>query len=174
VSVISKNYVLITFITGLTFFLVYFFKLEQSTVRLIFIFLFVYLLIVLSIIDLYTFRLPDALVFPLIFLSLISSLVTHIPVFINGFLGALIISIMFFSISVFFPKAMGFGDVKLVAALGLFLGIPYVFMAIFLACFLGAAIGGIRILVSKKGIKDPIPFGPFLAAGSILSIILFT
>ncbi|HVZ66895.1 MAG TPA: prepilin peptidase [Patescibacteria group bacterium] len=67
-------------------------------------------------------------------------------------------------------KGMGFGDVKLSLALGLFLGFPDVVVGVYLAFLTGAAISIILILSGKKKLKrDTIPFGPFLVTGALLA-----
>lgn len=65
-------------------------------------------------------------------------------------------------------RGMGFGDVKLSFALGLFLGFPYVLISLYLAFLTGATVAIILVLWGKKKLKgDTIPFGPFLAVSSI-------
>jgi leader peptidase (prepilin peptidase)/N-methyltransferase len=69
---------------------------------------------------------------------------------------------------VFRKEAMGFGDVKLMAFLGAFLGPQAIVMALFLAVFLGAIFGiGKLIVVRRMGY---VPFGPFLAAGALVMV----
>lgn len=68
---------------------------------------------------------------------------------------------------VFRKPAMGFGDVKLMAAIGAFLGWEKVLLAFFLGCLLGAVVG----VVHRRITGDPyIFFGPFLALGAVLSM----
>lgn len=67
---------------------------------------------------------------------------------------------------------MGFGDVKLVFLLGLFLGFPKIVIAIYLAFLTGALVSVILVLGYKKSRKDTIPFGPFLIIGTVLSLFL--
>lgn len=68
-------------------------------------------------------------------------------------------------------RGMGFGDVKLVFALGLFLGFPKALIALYIAFLTGAVVSLILILVKKKRLKSRIAFGPFLVGGSVLSLI---
>jgi len=65
-------------------------------------------------------------------------------------------------------RGMGFGDVKLAAALGLFIGWPDIALALALAFITGAAVSLILIFLKRKTIKDYVPFGPFIALGVIL------
>jgi leader peptidase (prepilin peptidase) / N-methyltransferase len=67
-------------------------------------------------------------------------------------------------------QAMGDGDGKLMATIGSWLGWKYVLVGGFLACGLGAIIGGGAILLGILGKKQPMPFGPFLALGAALAL----
>ena len=72
---------------------------------------------------------------------------------------------------IFRKEAMGFGDVKLMAMVGAFLGWQATLMSIFLGCVFGAVIGIIIIFVMRR--KDTrIPFGPYLSLG-VVSIMFF-
>jgi leader peptidase (prepilin peptidase)/N-methyltransferase len=63
-------------------------------------------------------------------------------------------------------KAMGWGDAKLAAAIGLLMGWPDAILAIIIAFILGAAVGIVELIADKKGLKDALPFGPFIAIGT--------
>ena len=69
-------------------------------------------------------------------------------------------------------KGMGFGDVKLSAALGILMGWPDILVAIILAFFTGAATGLLLIFLGQKKLKGAIPFGPFIVLGVTL-VFLF-
>lgn len=64
---------------------------------------------------------------------------------------------------------MGVGDVKLFALLGLVIGFPNVILAFLLACLLGSVVGGILILLGIVQRKQPVPFGPWLALGTLIA-----
>ena len=66
---------------------------------------------------------------------------------------------------------MGFGDVKLVAFMGLFLSWPNILVALFVAFVTGAIIGIGLIALQKKGLKSEIPFGPFLIGGTLFAFL---
>jgi leader peptidase (prepilin peptidase)/N-methyltransferase len=74
-------------------------------------------------------------------------------------------------IAVISRGGMGGGDIKLVAMIGAFLGWPAVLMTIFLGAFTGAVAGLALMLLGKKGRKDMVPFGPFLALGALLAMV---
>ena len=69
-----------------------------------------------------------------------------------------------------FQGGMGWGDIKLAACIGAFLGSTSTVIAFFIAFIFGAITGGIMIAVNKKGKSTPIPFGPFMAVGAILAL----
>jgi leader peptidase (prepilin peptidase)/N-methyltransferase len=71
---------------------------------------------------------------------------------------------------IFRKDAMGFGDVKLLAMLGAFLGWTSIFPIIFLGSILGTAVGIPLMLGNKAGRKLAIPFGPFLAGGALIYV----
>ncbi len=71
-------------------------------------------------------------------------------------------------------KGMGGGDLKLSVFIALALGFPLTIIALLLAFLTGAVASVILLLSGKKGFKSQIPFGPFLALGALLSMILGT
>jgi leader peptidase (prepilin peptidase) / N-methyltransferase len=66
--------------------------------------------------------------------------------------------------------AMGFGDVKLMGALGAFLGIPAVLFIIFISSLLGSVVGVTLIAMGKRDAQARIPFGPYIAAAAVIWI----
>lgn len=66
---------------------------------------------------------------------------------------------------------MGEGDIKLAAATGLYLGPGRQALAIFLAAALGTVVGGMLVLSGRKKRRDPIPFAPFLAVGTLVAYL---
>lgn len=66
---------------------------------------------------------------------------------------------------------MGWGDVKLAALIGLLTGFPYVLVAIFLAVFTGGIAAAVLLLTRSKGRRDAVPFGPFLSAAALVTVI---
>lgn len=67
-------------------------------------------------------------------------------------------------------KGMGFGDVKLACALGLFLSFPKIIVALYVAFLTGALVGVILIIVKYAGLKSKIAFGPFLIFGALVAV----
>lgn len=165
---ISMRYPGVELLTGGLFALTVMLRPERSITGQALDMVLVALLIALSFIDWDVFRLPDPLVILVAVSGAASTLLTGEPGWWNSLVGSLGVGAIFALVAFFYPQGMGWGDVKLVAALGLYLGSPNVFISIFVASVLGILVGGGRILFLKKGIKEPIPFGPFLAAGALI------
>ena len=92
----------------------------------------------------------------------------------RGLLGAAGAFAFFFVLHLVAPGGMGFGDVRLSFVLGLFLGWLgglYVFGGLFTGFLLGAVVGSVLIAVGRRGRKQHIPFGPFLAAGTMIFVL---
>ncbi|WP_238457860.1 prepilin peptidase [Desulforamulus ferrireducens] len=66
---------------------------------------------------------------------------------------------------------MGMGDIKLAAVLGLYLGWPNALLAMFIACLLAGTCGMFLILFKIKSRKDIIPFAPFIALASFITLL---
>lgn len=166
---ISWRYPLVELLTGILFF--YKTYLEGGfSVGLIFNLVFVSFLIALAFIDLDHFLLPDLLVYPLLGLALIRVLLLPGTGWLPYLSGAVLAGGGFWLITKIYPQGLGFGDVKLAAALGAYLGFPQVLAVIFLASLLGSVIGGMGLLLKGKGLRQEIPFGPFLAAGALIML----
>jgi leader peptidase (prepilin peptidase)/N-methyltransferase len=72
------------------------------------------------------------------------------------------------------PRGMGFGDVRLAAVLGLYLGwidLKLVLLGMMLGFLLGAVVGILLIATKIRGRKDAVPFAPFLAGGAVVAIL---
>jgi len=66
---------------------------------------------------------------------------------------------------------MGYGDFKLLAALGAWMGWKMLLPIILLSSVVGAVIGIALILLAKRGREIPIPFGPYLAAAGLIALV---
>ncbi len=92
-------------------------------------------------------------------------------IFIN-YSAAALFGALFFGIIIYVTRGrgMGIGDLKLAIALGLILGWPDVVLAILLSFIIGSVVGLIFIIKTKKSIKKPLPFGPFMVLGVLVTI----
>ena len=66
---------------------------------------------------------------------------------------------------------MGWGDVKLAALIGLATGFPMVFVAIIMAAILGGTVAVALLIARKRGRREMIPFGPFLAVAAMVTLL---
>ncbi|MDQ0197129.1 prepilin peptidase [Neobacillus ginsengisoli] len=85
----------------------------------------------------------------------------------GSILGAAVGFFLLFVIAFVSKGGMGGGDVKLYALLGLVLGFKLVLLSFFLSILYGAVIGGLALLFKLVKRRQPIPFGPFIAAGTL-------
>ena len=85
-------------------------------------------------------------------------------------LAAALLAALFFGAIIYLSrgKGMGIGDLKLGAALGLLIGWPDIALALMLAFIVGAVFSVVLMILRKKGMKDYLPFGPFIVAGTAL------
>ena len=173
-SKISIQYPVVEFLTGLIYLIIYLIY-GLSIQSLVYIIL-SSALIIIAFIDLQEQIIPDIISLPGIVVGLILSFIVPYISFINSALGALvgggIILIIAWVGSIIFKKeAMGGGDVKLTAMIGAFLGWRYTIISLFLGFFLGALTGIILIMTKIKKREDAIPFGPYIALGSIITLL---
>jgi leader peptidase (prepilin peptidase)/N-methyltransferase len=140
------------------------------------------LLIAISFIDLEFTIIPNKIVYlglPIGLLLAISAgvLQKDANLILSRVLGAVIgagitILIAVVGSAVFRKEAMGGGDVKLMAMIGIYLGWwPHIPITLVVASLFGSIVGVGLILVRKKKMESAIPFGPFLAVGALLSLL---
>ncbi len=136
-------------------------------------------LVVLSVIDFEHRRLPNKILGPSAVLALglfvlSAALSDDWGRLLFGFMGSVVYGLPLFLIALAVPKGMGGGDIKLGAYLGLhlgWLGLAHVAVGAILGFFTGAVAGVALIAAGKKGRKDPIPFGPFMALGALIAVL---
>jgi leader peptidase (prepilin peptidase)/N-methyltransferase len=138
--------------------------------------LFAYLLIAMTLIDADTQLLPDDLTLPLLWCGLLVNLNgTFVPLD-EAVIGAAAGYLSLWSVYWLFKLAtgkegMGYGDFKLLAALGAWLGWKMLPVIILLSSLVGAVIGICLIVFARHGRDKPIPFGPYLAAAGMLALL---
>jgi len=79
---------------------------------------------------------------------------------------------LFMLVYVISKKGLGGGDVKFMAAAGLYLGFDGAISSVFIGTVIAALTGGLLIILKKIGRKDPIPLVPFLYAGIMTTVLL--
>ncbi|MFD3157181.1 prepilin peptidase [Haloimpatiens sp. FM7330] len=129
------------------------------------------ILIIVSYIDFEYKIIPDEIVIVTSITGITFSFIVDIS-FTSAILGMLLGGSFLFILALI-PNALGGGDVKLMFALGSFLGPNKTLWALGFAFIIASIISMVLLLFKIKGRKDNIPFGPFLSLGSFLSFIIF-
>jgi leader peptidase (prepilin peptidase) / N-methyltransferase len=128
-------------------------------------------LIAITGIDLQHQLIPDAITLPGILVGLLLNLATGRMSWVESVIGISLGGGLFFLIILVSRGGMGGGDLKLGAMLGAFLGWKALLFGLFVAIVLGGVIGTAFLATGVRGRKDPIPFGPFLAAGGAMALV---
>jgi len=171
---ISPRYPVVELITGLlSAFLVWTFGSGLAGLGTL---LFVYLLIAMTWIDYDTKLLPDDLTLPLLWAGLLININgTFVPLqdaVIGAAAGYLVLwGVYHLFKAVTGKEGMGYGDFKLLAALGAWLGWAMLPTIILLSSVVGAVVGISLIVFAKRGRDNPIPFGPYLAAAGLIALV---
>ena len=129
------------------------------------------ILIIISFIDLRHRIIPNFMVVIALVIGIIFSFIAKTSL-IDTILGMICGGGILFLLALI-PNAMGGGDIKLMFAIGAFLGPNRTLWALLLAFIISSIISIVLILLKIKGTKDYIPFGPFLSLGSFISLLIF-
>jgi len=170
---ISMRYPLIEALTGALIGLVaYKFGYTYSA---LFAFIYVFALVTLTFIDFDTQLLPDDITLPLLWLGLIFNLNNGFTDLKSAVLGAIFGYLILWSVYWLFKlvtgkEGMGYGDFKLLGAIGAWFGWQLLPAIILLSSVVGAVIGIALIMLRGKTGNTAIPFGPFLALGGIAAL----
>ncbi len=127
-------------------------------------------LVAITAIDLEHQLIPDLITLPGIVVGFVGSVLLGRGSWLNSLVGIIVGGGAFFLVIVLSRGGMGGGDMKLGAMLGAFLGWKLLLLGLFLAAFLGGAVAAALLVAGRKGRKDPLPFGPFLAFGGAVSL----
>jgi len=132
-------------------------------------------LLILTLIDVDEMLLPDQITLPLLWLGLLLS-ISILPVspqdaIIGAAAGYLVLWSVFWLFKIVTKKeGMGYGDFKLLALLGTWLGWQSLPLIILLSSIIGAVIGLFFLVIKKSQPGQPIPFGPFLAGAGVVAL----
>ena len=137
--------------------------------------LFIWCMIALSFIDFDTFYLPDDITLPLLWAGLLFNVGGGFTDLTSAVIGAAAGSLTLWLVFWIFKLAtgkegMGYGDFKLLAAVGAWLGWKVLPLVILLSSFVGAVIGVALIVLARRGRNVPIPFGPYLAIAAVIAL----
>ncbi|WP_416306108.1 prepilin peptidase [Neptunicella sp. SCSIO 80796] len=171
---ISPRYPIVELITGLVSVLVgwQFGFSSACTLALIF----SWCMIALTAIDIDKMLLPDQICLPLLWLGLLTSInsvfVNSTDALIGAAVGYLSLWSLYWAFKLLTGKeGMGYGDFKLLAAIGAFVGWQQLPIVIVLSSFVGAVIGIVHLKMQGKDQSQPIPFGPYLAIAGWITLL---
>lgn len=167
---ISLRYPLVEAVTGfLTLFL---FRAYGLTPQFFIESLFVFLLILITFIDLDKYLIPDVLSLSGIVAGFVLSFFTPRLTWVDSLVGILLGGGFLYLIAVGYhyfrrKEGMGGGDIKLLAMIGAFVGLPGVVFTVLVASITGTILGIWVMARTRKGLSTMLPFGPFLSLGAV-------
>ena len=171
-AAISPRYPLVEAATGALFGAVVWVRWDDTTALVLGLILIAFL-VPLTLIDLDVRRLPNALVYPCAALGLVVGTALDPGGEVERLIAGAIAFAVFFVAALAYPAGMGMGDVKLAGVLGLYLG-REVAVALAAALLLALVVG--LAIMARKGVaagrRTAVPFGPFLAAGAVIAILV--
>ena len=138
--------------------------------------LFTWTLIALTMIDIHKQLLPDNLTLPLLWLGLMFALFDTYTTLQASVIGAIAGYMVLWTVFQIFrlvtgKEGMGFGDFKLLAAMGAWMGWTMLPQIVLVSSVIGALIGSIMLITGKTRTQQPIPFGPYLAIAGWIALL---
>lgn len=140
-------------------------------------FFFVSLLILITFIDLATYLIPDVLSLPGVVLGFALSFVSVRVTWLDSLMGILLGGGFFYLVAVVYERVrqkegLGGGDIKMLGMIGAFIGWPGAVFTVLTASVAGALVGTFLMWKNRKGLGTMLPFGPFLAFGACLYLMV--
>jgi len=170
---IDIHYFLVELITPVLFILIFIVQGSQFSLVFLKYIIFISYGIIIFFIDQKTFTIPDILSIPLIVIGLIFSILPQTDInWVSSLAGSTAGFLLFLLTAIFFQKttgkeSLGGGDIKLIAAIGAFLGIWGTIFTVLFSSLLALVV----LLIIKHDPKKPFPFGPFLIIGSLFYVL---
>jgi len=164
---ISFLYPLIEGATGLLF--VYSYLKLGLNLELVTSLLLVSMLMILFVSDITYMLIPDKVLLFFLPIFILLRIISPLHPWYDAIIGAVVGFFLIALIILLSKGGMGAGDMKLFGVLGIVLGWKNILLTFFIAAFLGAIIGGVLMLLNKVGKRQPIPFGPYIVIGSLIS-----
>jgi leader peptidase (prepilin peptidase)/N-methyltransferase len=145
------------------------------TIEALIYYIFIIALVIITFIDMDHQIIPDVISLPGIPIGFLASFILPSLTYIDSLIGILIGGgILFIVLWAYYfftgAEGMGGGDVKLLAMIGAVIGWKGVIFTIFISSVTGTIIGLLIMLRTKKGLKQAVPFGPFLSIGAVVYI----
>jgi prepilin signal peptidase PulO-like enzyme (type II secretory pathway) len=146
----------------------------QST-QLVLAAIFTLALLTLALIDARFYVLPDLLTLPLLWLGLLMNTQSYFAAIANAVLGAAVGYLSLWTIYWLFKllrnkEGLGYGDFKLTAAIGAWLGWQALPSVVLVAALTALCSAAVFVLAGRMKVEQPMPFGPFLAFAGFLTL----
>ena len=125
----------------------------------------------LSYLDVRDGLLYDVITLPFAVVGFLFSLMGVLMPVANAVIGGTLCGVLFYCLYIAARGGLGGGDVKLAAGLGLWLGWEAAIVAVWIAFLLGGIAAAVLLITRRKGRRDGIPFGPFLAVGGYVGYV---
>ncbi len=171
---ISSRYPIVEAITGLlsAFVIWHFGATPQAWFGLVLL----WSLVCLTMIDVDHYLLPDSITLPLLWVGLLANLLGTYTSLADAVLGAMLGYLFLWGVYWMFRLAtgkegMGYGDFKLLAALGAWMGWQMLPLIVILSSFVGAVLGIAGIILLGRERSRPLPFGPYLAIAGFVAFL---
>ncbi|WP_306418547.1 A24 family peptidase [Bacillus sp. AFS076308] len=128
---------------------------------------FISMFIIITVSDIHYMIIPDKILIWFAGIFLLERFMWPLTPWWDSLIGVVTGFLLLLIIAVVSKGGMGFGDVKLYALIGFVIGFKLVLLSFFFATLFGAVIGGLALLFRIVKKRQPIPFGPFIAAGTL-------
>ncbi|WP_227396735.1 prepilin peptidase [Jeotgalibacillus aurantiacus] len=164
---ISAIYPVMELITGISF--GYAFYTLGFSPELAVALVFISLLVIISVSDMAYMLIPDKILLFFAGILIPLRLIVTLNPWWDALAGAAAGFGLLFFIAILSKGGMGGGDIKLYGVIGLVLGVKLTLLSFFFATLIGTVAGLFMIVIKKKSRKEPVPFGPSIAAGSLIA-----
>lgn len=130
--------------------------------------LFLTMLLVVALVDLYTMEIPNGFVLAVLAVGILSVFAVPELSLLARLIGLFVVSVPMLLIALLVPGGFGGGDIKLMAACGVYLGWQQTLLSAFIGILLGGIYGVFLLLTKRKKARDQFAFAPFLCVGMAL------
>ncbi|MFW6386459.1 MAG: prepilin peptidase [Bacillota bacterium] len=166
---IGLQYLLVELLTALSFLLLY--QKLGNDLSIFFYIIPVMVMISTTFTDLEKMMVPNKITYPAVILGFFLAIFTAKITIVNSLLGILVPGGVLLLLHAVYPQGLGMGDVKLVAALGAFLGWKVVLLGIFLGSLFGLVAALVLLYLGVIDRRTRIPFAPLINGGCFLAFI---
>lgn len=166
-SKISSIYPFMEFVTGGLFALSYY--MLGFSMEFVVAILFISMLVIITVSDIAYMLIPNKILLPFAIVLFTMRVFEPLTPWWDSLLGAVVGFGILYIIAMLYKGGMGGGDVKLFFVIGLVLGTKGAILTLFLATVVGVVLGLLILKKTGNGRKTPIPFGPSIAVGAIIT-----